>query len=86
MTEQTCPNAIEKEQSLLAYEDLLELVNRFIKEGMHPAAILAALGSVCTHFVMMHRGPEKVSEWFALNSAMTMQLAPRGGSTPSTDA
>lgn len=68
------PTAEQKEQSLLAYEDLVELLNHLIKQGMHPAAIGAGLSTACTHFVMVHQGAEKVSEWFALQSAYTVHL------------
>jgi hypothetical protein len=74
------PTPAEMEQSRLCYEDIVELLNRLIKEGMHPAAISSGLATATIHFVMTHQGAEQVPIWFARHSAFTMHMGERRAS------
>lgn len=68
------PSKGQIDQAAVAHRDFDELIERLIKEGFDYRAILSGAAAALAQSIMVSAGPGKVAEWFALQSALTMNL------------
>ncbi|GLV21990.1 hypothetical protein TomMM35A_18430 [Sphingobium sp. TomMM35A] len=71
------PNPTESQiqQSAIAHEEFCAVLDRLVKEGFDYRSILSGASAALAQSIMVSAGPAKVSEWFAMQSALTMSLA-----------
>ena len=69
-------NQMQIDQAAIAHEEFGALIDRLIKEGFDYRSLLAGASAALAQSIMVSAGAHKVSEWFAMQSALTMHLAP----------
>lgn len=68
------PTTSQIDQTIEAQRDFEEVLNRLVKEGFDYRSILTGASCALAQSIMVSAGPSKVSEWFAVQSALTMNL------------
>lgn len=68
------PTVFQYEQAVLAQREFEDLIDRLIREGLDYRSILTGVATAVTASITASAGADKVSIWFAQNSALTMNL------------
>ena len=71
----TPPTANQWEQSGLVQAEMLEVIDRLMKEGIDWRIVLTGTSTALANLLMAKAGPEQVPVHFARLSAQTMHLA-----------
>jgi hypothetical protein len=73
------PTPNQLDQAAIAHEEFCTLIDRLVKEGFDYRSLLSGAAAALAQSILVSAGPAKVPEWFAMQSALTMNLAqPKG--------
>lgn len=72
------PTPEQIDQAAIAHEEFGNLIDRLVREGFDYRSLLSGAAAAIAQSIIVSAGPAKVPEWFAMQSALTMQLAKRG--------
>lgn len=67
--------AVQCERALLIQADLMEAVNDWLREGVEPQEVMAAIGKAAADTLISIYGPVAVAPWFtamAINARSTI--------------
>ena len=70
----TPPTRSQIDQAAIVHHEIVDAIERLVKEGFDYRIILTGAGSAIADTIMRTVGPARVPEWFALQSALTMHL------------
>jgi hypothetical protein len=68
------PSREQHAQCALASLDIIETVNRLIREGMDPRVVIAAIGSATANTITSVWGATAVAPWFDQQAKMVRDL------------
>jgi hypothetical protein len=68
------PTPQQNAAASLAQGDLVELINRLIREGNDPRVVIAALGSATADTITCVFGPTAVAPWFEKQAQVVRDL------------
>lgn len=68
------PTPEQQAQSALAAHDIIEVVNRLLREGIHPELVIAAIASAAVDTITTIYGAEVLARWFDTQAALVRKL------------
>ena len=68
------PSPQEKALADLARNDLVEVVNRLVREGMDPRIVIAGIGATAADAITCVFGNSAVAPWFERQGAMMREV------------
>lgn len=67
------PTAEQREQAVLAQHEIVETINRLIREGIDYRVVLAGVGSAAADFITCTVGRSAIAPWHDMQAKIVRQ-------------